>query len=104
MQNKYVVLKREDAQRYLTLEQKQQLLDIQQTIAAGRQNSGKSVHDIFFVLNMKDVYAGSALDAYILAIQTDGTYESNAAVREAMEVAIRVKQTAALAVSPRLPD
>ena len=104
MQNKYVVLKREDAQQYLTPEQKQQLIDIQQTIAAGRQNSGKNVHDLHFVLNMKDVYAGSALDAYIRAIQTDGTYESNATVREAMEVAVRVKHTAALAVTPRLPD
>jgi len=42
--------------------------------------------------------------AVIRSIQTDGTYESNAAVREAMEIAIRVKHTAALTITPRLPD
>jgi len=104
-QTKYIVFKREDAHKYLTPEQKQQLVAIQQSIAAGRQTDGKSTDDMFFVLNMKDTYAGPALDAYIRAIQADdNTYESNVAVREVMETAIRVKQTAALTVSPRLPD
>jgi hypothetical protein len=103
-QTKYVIFKQEDAHKYLMPEQKQQLMDILRSVAQGRANDKKSVNDMFFVLNMKDVYAAPALEAYIRAIQLDGTYETNLAIKEAMDTAVRVKTNSALTVSTHLPD
>jgi hypothetical protein len=103
-QDKYIVFKNADAHQFLSPEQKDQLIGILRTIAAGRRDSGKSIGDIFFVLNMKDQYAWAGLDAYIADIHREGLDYSNDGVKAALETAITVKQTAAMTVNPRLPD
>ena len=103
-QNKYIVFKNQDAQQFLNDQQKQQLLDILRTLAEGRRTSGKSVNDLFFVLNMKDQYAQRAIEAYIAAIHNDDTAENNAAVQAALDTAVTVRQTAMLNIDARLPD
>ena len=74
------------------------------TINAGRRRDAKSIGDLFFCLNMKDQFAPQATAAYIAAIQQDGTYESNKDVQAALDTAVEVYQTAALNVTPHLPD
>lgn len=103
-QTKYVIFKQEDAHKYLKPEQKQQLMEILRTVAQGRATDKKTINDMFFVLNMKDLYATPALEAYIRAIQLDGTYETNMAVKDAMDTAVRVKVNSALTGSTHLPD
>jgi hypothetical protein len=103
-QNKYLIVKNDDAQHSLSPTQKQQLLDILRTVATYRQNQNKSVGDLFFVLNMKDIYARAALDQYICAINFDDTAMTNAGVAEALAVATEIKITATLNIETRLPD
>ena len=103
-QTKYLILKNEDAVKYLNDEQKAALSAILTTIAAGRRNENKTLGDLYFVLNMKDTFASRALDAYVSAIQDDGRYMSNHALAETLEVAAEIRQVAALKVTPRLPD
>jgi len=103
-QNKYVVLKSEDAAAYLSPEQKQALLDILGTVAEGRRQATKTVGDLFFVLNMKDTYAQVAIEAYIGAVQKDGLADTNPAVHEVLDVAIDVRHTAMMNLVPKIPD
>jgi len=103
-QNKYIIVKNEDAVRYLSPEQKQQFASILSTITAGRRKDNKSIGDLLFCLNLKDLFAGAALDAYIAAIHQEGSYENNKNVQAALDAAIDVRLQAALSVTPRLPD
>lgn len=103
-QNKYIIFKTEDAQAALTQEQKQQLMNILTTVNSFRKTRGKSTGDLFFVLNMKDIYALPAMDTYIAGITSDRAYETNPVVRATLEMAVDIKQTAAMTASPKLPD
>jgi hypothetical protein len=103
-QTKYIILKNEDAVKYLTPEQKQQLIAILGAVNAGRMRDRKSIGDLFFALNMKDQFAPQAMDAYIAAIQQEGSYETNKNVQAALDTAVEVRQTAAMNVTPHLPD
>jgi len=98
------VFKNEDAVQFLNPAQKQNLMDILRAINAGRQGSGKSIGDLFFVLNMKDIFAIRAMDAYIAAVHDDGRYVGNQAIAEVLDVATDIRQVAALKITPRLPD
>lgn len=102
-QSKYIVFKQADAQKHLTPAQKQSLMDILRAVAEGRRQEQKSVGDVFFVLNMKDKYALTALDAYVRDVQYDGIAHQNAEVQAALDTALAVKQTAALNLQPGLP-
>lgn len=103
-QNKYVVFKNEDAQKFLTPQQKHNLMEILQAIVAGRNSERKSVGDLMFVLNMKDVFAQDAIEAYIAAIHRDGTVTKSPGVQASLDVAVNVRNAAMLTVTPRLPD
>ena len=103
-QNKYIVLRSDDAQAFLSSEQKQQLLDILGSVADGRRKAGKSVGDLFFVLNMKDQYAQAAIERYITAIHDDGLANTSPGVQSALDTAVGVRQTAMLTVTTKLPD
>jgi hypothetical protein len=102
-QNKYVIFKNEDAKMYLNQAQKAQLLDILKTIQEARRTAGKSVNDLFFVLNMKDEFALNGLDSYISAIKADGRLEHDG-LAKALKVAEDVRRTAAINIDTRLPD
>ena len=103
-QTKYQIFKNEDAVKYLTDEQKAQLTNIIATIAVGRRQDGKTLGDLMFVLNMKDIFAIRAMDAYIAAVHDDGRYVGNQAIAEVLDVATDIRQVAALKITPRLPD
>ena len=103
-QTKYLTFKAEDAQKYLGPQQKQNLMEILQAIAAGRLQDGKSVGDLMFVLNLKDQFAQEAIEAYIAAIHRDGTAVNSPGVQAALDVAVNVRATAMLTLTPRLPD
>jgi hypothetical protein len=103
-QTKYQIFKNEDAVKYLSDEQKAQLTNIIATIAVGRRQDGKTLGDLMFVLNMKDIFAIRAMDAYIAAVHDDGRYVGNQAIAEVLDVATDIRQVAALKITPRLPD
>jgi len=103
-QNKYLIIKNEDATKYLSDEQKLQLTLILRTVASGRRSVQKSVGDLFFVLNMKDQFALPAMDAYIKAVQDDGRYTSAQYLSDTLDVACDIRQVAALNITPRIPD
>jgi hypothetical protein len=102
-QNKYVIFKNEDAKKYLNPAQKAALMDIQKTIAEGRRTAGKTVNDLFFVLNMKDEFALNGLDAYIAAAKADSRLEHEG-LQGAIKVAQSVRHTATMNIDTRLPD
>src|ERR1035438_3700554 len=103
-QNKYVLLKSEDANAFLNPQQKQVLLEILSTVAEGRRRAGKTVGDLFFVLNMKDQYAQAAIEEYIAAIQRDDVGMANTNVQAALDTALSVRRTAMMNLTPRMPD
>lgn len=103
-QSKYILFKAEDATKFLNPEQRQHLMSILQAINAGRRSQGRSVGDLFWVLNMKDQFARTALDAYIQDIHFSGLANTVPAVQDALTVAVDVKQTAAMNIIPKIPD
>ena len=78
-------------------------MEIMTTVARGRASAGKSVNDFCFVLNLKDQYAGAALDAYVQNIQADRQNDTNPTVRNAMKKAVEIRTQAALEVTTHLP-
>jgi hypothetical protein len=55
--DKFVVLKKEDIENYLTEEQKKNLESIGQTIQNKREINGKSVDNSYIVINMDEEYS-----------------------------------------------
>lgn len=63
--NTHTVLKNEDIDKYLNTEQKENLADILQTIAKGRDKDGKKMFNEYYVCNTDEPYADKVLDAIL---------------------------------------
>ena len=63
---KYLVLKVDDIVKYLSIEQRQDLNDITQTIDIGRGKSRKKVNNKYHVCNRDEPYADSVLTSIVM--------------------------------------
>lgn len=63
--NTHTVLKNEDIDKYLNTEQTNNLVDILQTIARGRDKDGKKMFNEYYVCNTDEPYADKVLNVIL---------------------------------------
>ena len=61
----YKVIKNEDIQKYLTAEEKRQLVHILVNISSGRRADGKNPENTYYICNTDEPYADKVLDVII---------------------------------------
>jgi hypothetical protein len=61
-QNKFIVIKREDASNFLTRVQRDILLRILKTITSSRLKKGKKIDNEYLVINTDEPYANEVID------------------------------------------
>ena len=59
---KFIVLKNEDAERYLTNEEFKMLRNLQKKILTGRMSDGKMQNNTYYVVNTDEPYAMQVRD------------------------------------------
>ena len=59
---KFIVLKNEDAERYLTNEELKTLRSLQKKILTGRMSDGKMQNNTYYVVNTDEPYAKQVRD------------------------------------------
>lgn len=59
---KFIVLKNEDAERYLTDEELKTLRNLQKKILTGRMSDGKMQNNTYYVVNTDEPYAKQVRD------------------------------------------
>ena len=59
---KFIVLKNEDAERYLTAEEFKMLRSLQKKILTGRMSDGKRQNNTYYVVNTDEPYAKQVRD------------------------------------------
>jgi len=64
-ENTHIVIKKEDALKYLTDEEYQILQTLQQKIIYGRSEDGKSLTNSYYVCNVDEPYAETVLNAIL---------------------------------------
>lgn len=65
--NTHIVLKNKDIDKYLSVEQTNNLIDIIQTIGNGRENDGKKRDNSYYICNTDEPYADEVLKVILKA-------------------------------------
>ena len=63
--NTHTVIKNEDILKYLTAEEKRQLVHILVNISSGRRADGKNPENTYYICNTDEPYADKVLDVII---------------------------------------
>jgi len=103
--DKYFVLRRADLAAVLTPDQMAWIVNMVTKVNNERVAKGKSVDDLFFVLNAsRDRYAQAAMEAYIEAINGDPAAANSPGAQQALAAAREMRMTALLKGGQRIPD
>ena len=102
--DKYIVLRTEDLQKYLSPEWQAAIPQLLSAIDEGRRRDHKTTNPVFFVLNMTDPFAQEALKSYIRAAASDPRVVDNQTVQAAITAARDVLTVGSLRSAPKLPD
>jgi hypothetical protein len=102
--DKYVVLRTEDLQKYLSPEWQAAVPQLLSVIEVGRYRDNKSTNPVYFVLKMSDPFAQEAVKAYIRAAASDPRVADNQAVQSAIAAARDVLTVGSMSSAPKLPD
>lgn len=63
--NTHTVIKNEDIQKYLTAEEKRQLVHILVNISSGRRTDGKKPENTYYICNTDEPYSEEVLKAIL---------------------------------------